>query len=133
MNAIGPPGPRPSTTRRGRALLARGALAAATAAAASGAVPASTDAPAPGPPPARAYTCERTYTGAKGKGWGYEACVASPGLPRRGRVDGVFLIRSRVPADPAFRCAESTEENFPSGEAELPDRVVGFHCAPDTA
>ncbi|MDL4817491.1 hypothetical protein [Actinomadura opuntiae] len=107
-------------TRRGRRRA--GVLAAAAVLASLGAVPASADVPFPN------YTCDRTFPGHKGKGWGYQHCEAAAGAPERGRVDGPFLIGSRAAADPTFWCRTSTEENFPAGEAELPDRVLGFRC-----
>ncbi|GAA2167898.1 hypothetical protein GCM10009727_88810 [Actinomadura napierensis] len=97
-------------------------LAAAAVVASLGTVPGSADAPS------TTYTCDRTFPGHKGKGWGYQHCEGTADAPTRGRIDGPFLIDSRAGDDPTFWCEAGTEENFPAGEAKLPDRVLGFHC-----
>lgn len=145
MNPLSQPGPRGPKPRRGRVRLG-GAVALAAAVVWPGALPASASV-GPGVSwvgegsalapqqdiPFAGYTCDRSYVGRKGKGWGYQRCTASLGLPDQGRIDGAFFIKSRDPADRPFWCGEGTEENFPAGEAELPDRVVGFHCIPLTS
>ncbi|TDD82214.1 hypothetical protein [Actinomadura rubrisoli] len=77
------------------------------------------------------YTCDRTYVGKKGKGWGWPNCSGSEGAPKKGPINEKFAITSRKSSDPKFQCEEVEEEGFPAGEATLPEKVVGFNCTQD--
>lgn len=107
-------------TRGPRTAIAAGLAGTALIAAIGAAVPAQAASPT--------YTCDRTYVGHKDKGWGWLNCAAANGAPERGAVHGSFRIASRKTTDPAFTCTERPPENYPSGQAELPDRIVGFSC-----